>query len=111
MSITTLLIPILVAIIWLLSWAARRIFRQFKSGEPIGAKHSLVMLSSAASLAFIWCFGFFVWASLGHSAHPLADVWLECLAGIIIFILLPIAFLAWCHYRNGKKTSFILKRK
>lgn len=105
MTITSLLIPLLAAIVWMLIWAIRRIMRQFKSGEPISLKHSLVLLGSATCLGFIWCFAFFIYASLGHSAHPLADVWFQCLTGVMLFIILPIAFLTWCHYRISKERS------
>ncbi len=111
MSLTTLLIPLLIAIVWILIWAARGVARQFKLRQPVGAKYSMVLLGSSASLAFVWCFGLYVWASLGQSPHPLADVWLECLAGVVIFFILRIAFLAWCRYRIGKEMSGNVKRE
>jgi flagellar biogenesis protein FliO len=111
MTITSLLIPLLVVIVWMLIWAVRKAMRQFRSGEPMGVKYSVVLLSSGTSLGFIWCYAFYIFAGLGHSSHPLADVWFECLIGIIIFLILPIAFLAWCHYRIGREMSSNVKRE
>jgi hypothetical protein len=84
---------------WVFVWA----LRGNRGGRRVSVRYAIVLMACCIALWLGLCFFFMVWASLGHSAHPLRDSWLQCLVSFFILIVTPLALFRWRAKRRSDK--------
>ncbi len=98
------ILPIVLAIglgvLGLVGWALVRLVTNRDHRRAVSGLAILVM-ACCTTLWFGLCSFFMLWASLGHSAHPLRDSWPECAVSFLILIVLPLAIIIWLSKRKA----------
>ena len=105
MRIGILPITILIAcgVLALAAWAFIRALQGNIGGRRVSARHAIVLMTCCVALWLGLCFFFMVFASLGHSAHPLRDSWPQCVISFFVLVVAPLALFVWRAKRRFGK--------
>jgi predicted branched-subunit amino acid permease len=93
MPISPFILIICVTALVLLSRSGREIVRSVRAGRAVRRSHGAIFIGISSFFCLVWCLFFIVGASLGHSADPVEDSWPQLVAGLILFLVLPVGFL------------------
>jgi len=80
-----------------------RVLKENRGGRRIPARQAIVFMACCITLWLGLCFFFMVLASLGHSAHPLRDSWLQCVVSFFVLVVFPLTLFAWFARRSSGK--------
>jgi cytochrome bd-type quinol oxidase subunit 2 len=103
MRIGILPIVILVAfgVLALAAWTLIHAVNENRGSRRVSARHAIVLMACCTTLWLGLCFFFMIFASLGHSAHPLRDSWPQCVVSFLVLIVTPLALLIWLARRRS----------
>ena len=100
MSILPFLLVLGLGFLALLVWSVFGVARQVHARRPVYPRHGIALGGSLAFFCVVWCLFFIVRAALLHSPHPYADSWPQCLAGVVVLLILPSVILFWSRRRR-----------
>ncbi len=85
---------IAIGLVVLATWAFVRFVRN-KSGQRASSRYAVVIIACCTILWLGVSFFFTLWASLGHSGHPVRDALPECAISFLILVGIPSSIVLW----------------
>ena len=77
----------------LAAWALIGAINEKRKRGRFSGLYAIVLMVCCTALWLGLCFFFILLASLGHSAYPLRDSWLQCLVSFLVLIVAPVTLL------------------
>lgn len=98
-AILPIVVPVAFGLLALEAWAFVRALK----GNRVSLRHAIVLMACCLLLWLGLCFFFMVFATLGHSAHPLRDSWPQCVVSFFVVIIAPLVLFICSAKRSSGK--------
>jgi hypothetical protein len=85
----------------LAAWALIRATNKNRGKGHVLGSYAIVLMACCTALWLGLCFFFMVFASLGHSPHPLLDSWPQCLVSFLVLIVVSVMLLVFLTKRRS----------